>query len=101
MVFVRYTQLVKFLWQGNVYESLGRPPAIREDQQLEGDFGMLPPLSSGIGDRPPSYIGRNASFDRYASVCARCSSVWQCSVRRQSCLRIPVGCSKANRPLPC
>jgi len=49
--------------QGNVYESLGRPPAIREDQQLEGDFGMLPPLSSGIGDRPPSYIGRNASFD--------------------------------------
>jgi hypothetical protein len=49
----------------NVYESLGRPPAIREDQALEGVHGMLPRTAPGSdGLRVPSYIGRNASFDR-------------------------------------
>lgn len=52
----------------NVYEALGRPPAIREDQPLVGVYGMLPrtPPAGGDNDplRIPSYIGRNASFDR-------------------------------------
>jgi hypothetical protein len=44
----------------------------REDQPLVGVYGMLPQtMMMGSGDsdplRVPSYIGRNASFDRILS----------------------------------
>ena len=49
----------------NVYESQGRPPAIREDQELVGICSMLPKTPQGSDSLARnSYIGRNASFDR-------------------------------------